>query len=145
SIVAVFLPVGLMPGIAGQFFKNFGFTVVAAVLTSLAVARMITPMFAAYFLKAQGTASHGEGWLMDRYMSVLAWTLKHRGTPVVGGALSLVATVFMFAMLPQTFQPNINFDRSVVNVEMAPGTTLAQTGAVARQVEAVLRARPEVT
>ncbi len=145
SIVAVFLPVGLMPGVAGQFFKNFGFTVVAAVLTSLVVARMITPMFAAYFLKAQGTASHGEGWLMDRYMSLLAWTLKHRWTTVVGGTLSLVATVFLFAMLPQTFQPNINFDRSVVNVEMAPGTTLAQTGAVARQVEAVLRERPEVT
>jgi multidrug efflux pump subunit AcrB len=52
SIVAVFLPVGLMPGISGQFFKNFGLTVVAAVLTSLAVARMITPMIAAYFLHA---------------------------------------------------------------------------------------------
>jgi multidrug efflux pump subunit AcrB len=145
SIVAVFLPVGLMPGVAGQFFKNFGFTVVAAVLTSLAVARMITPMFAAYFLKAKGTASHGEGWLMDRYMSLLSWTLKHRWATVVGGILSLVATVFMFAMLPQTFQPNVNFDRSVATVEMVPGTTLEQTGAVVRQVEAVLRAQPEVT
>ena len=75
SIVAVFLPVGLMPGVSGQFFKNFGLTVVAAVLVSLAVARMITPMVAAYFLKAHGHASHGEGWLMDRYMSVLRWSL----------------------------------------------------------------------
>ncbi|WP_095012421.1 efflux RND transporter permease subunit [Tsuneonella mangrovi] len=75
SIVAVFLPVGLMPGISGQFFKAFGLTVVAAVLMSLAVARMITPMVAAYFLKAHGKAAHGEGWLMDRYMSVLRWTL----------------------------------------------------------------------
>ena len=74
-IVAVFLPVGLMPGISGQFFKNFGLTVVAAVLTSLAVARMITPMIAAYFLHAKGEAAHGEGWLMDRYMAVLNWTL----------------------------------------------------------------------
>ena len=56
SIVAVFMPVGLMPGISGQFFKNFGFTVVAAVLTSLAVARLITPLAAAYFLKAKGKA-----------------------------------------------------------------------------------------
>ena len=76
SIVAVFLPVGLMPGISGQFFKNFGLTVVAAVLTSLAVARLITPMFAAYFLKAKGHASHGEGRLMDIYMSILHWTLN---------------------------------------------------------------------
>ena len=75
SIVAVFLPVGLMPGVSGQFFKNFGLTVVASVLMSLLVARMITPMVAAYFLKAKGHASHGEGPVMDRYVNVLRWTL----------------------------------------------------------------------
>ena len=74
-IVAIFFPVALMPGIAGQFFKNFGLTVVASVLMSLAVARMITPMAAAYFLKAKGHAEHGEGPMMDRYMKVLHWTL----------------------------------------------------------------------
>ncbi|MBT2187916.1 efflux RND transporter permease subunit [Sphingobium nicotianae] len=75
SIVAVFLPVGLMPGISGQFFKNFGITVVIAVLISLAVARMITPMIAAYFLEPHGEAKHGEGWLMDRYMGLLHWSI----------------------------------------------------------------------
>lgn len=75
SIVAVFLPVGLMPGVSGQFFKNFGLTVVASVLMSLLVARMITPMVAAYFLKAKGHASHGEGPMMDRYERVLRWSL----------------------------------------------------------------------
>ena len=77
SIVAVFLPVGLMGGVPGQFFKNFGLTVVVSVLMSLAVARMITPMVAAYFLKAKGHASHGEGRLMDRYMGVLRWSLDN--------------------------------------------------------------------
>ncbi|MDE8651625.1 efflux RND transporter permease subunit [Novosphingobium album (ex Liu et al. 2023)] len=77
SIVAVFLPVGLMPGIPGQFFKAFGLTVVAAVLMSLAVARLITPMVAAYFLKAHGHAEHGAGRAMDLYMKVLAWTLDN--------------------------------------------------------------------
>ena len=75
SIVAVFLPVGLMPGIPGQFFKNFGWTVVASVLMSLAVARMITPMIAAYFLKAHGSEEHGGGPWMDRYLRVLHWSL----------------------------------------------------------------------
>ncbi|MFC4253789.1 AcrB/AcrD/AcrF family protein [Altererythrobacter xixiisoli] len=75
SIVAVFFPVALMPGVAGEFFKNFGLTVVVSVLMSLAVARMITPMIAAYFLKAHGHAEHGEGVLMDRYMGVLHWSL----------------------------------------------------------------------
>ncbi|MEL6486476.1 MAG: efflux RND transporter permease subunit, partial [Pseudomonadota bacterium] len=74
-IVAVFLPVGLMPGIAGEFFKSFGLTVVVAVLMSLAVARMVTPLMAAYFLASKGHAAHGEGPLMDRYMRVLNWTL----------------------------------------------------------------------
>lgn len=75
SIVAVFFPVALMPGISGQFFKNFGLTVVIAVLFSLLVARMITPMIAAYFLKSHGQAEHGGGVWMDRYMRVLAWSL----------------------------------------------------------------------
>ena len=81
SIVAVFLPVGLMPGISGQFFKNFGLTVVVAVLMSLAVARMITPMVAAYFLKAQGQAAHGEGRAMDRYMRILALVARSTAQP----------------------------------------------------------------
>lgn len=74
-IVAVFLPVGLMPGISGQFFRNFGLTVVVSVLMSLAVARMVTPLMAAYFLEAKGHAEHGGGKWMDRYLAVLAWTL----------------------------------------------------------------------
>jgi multidrug efflux pump subunit AcrB len=144
SIVAVFLPVGLMPGIAGQYFKNFGFTVVVAVLMSLAVARMITPMIAAYFLKSKGHASHGEGWLMDVYMAVLKWTMRHRWVPLLGGFLAFAATIASFAMIPQTFQPANDAELITANIEMAPGTTLPQTGAVARQVEAILRTAPEV-
>ena len=75
AIVAVFLPVGLMPGISGQFFKSFGLTIVVSVLLSLAVARLITPMAAAYFLKSHGHAEHGGGPMMDRYMALLNWTL----------------------------------------------------------------------
>ena len=81
---------------------------------------------------------------MDKYMSLLAFTLRHRWTTVVGGFLSLVATVFMFAALPQTFFPDTDQDFTSVTVEMVPGTTLEQTGAAARQVEAVLRRQPEV-
>ena len=138
SIVAVFLPVGLMPGVSGQFFKNFGLTVVAAVLMSLVVARMLTPMIAAYFLKAKGHATHGEGWLMDQYMKVLRWTLRHRWSAVVGGVASLAATGLCFAMLPLTFQPEIDNDSITANVEMVPGTTLAQTNVVVDRVRDLL-------
>ena len=145
SIVAVFLPVGLMPGVSGQFFKNFGFTVVAAVMLSLAVARMITPMIAAYFLKAHGEESHGEGPLMDRYMSILRWTLFNRRWVVAGGAGALIATVGMISWLPFQFQPTLDFDYSQVRVEMVPGTTLKQTEAVVTRIQEQLkREAPEV-
>jgi multidrug efflux pump subunit AcrB len=144
SIVAVFLPVGFMPGIAGQYFKNFGFTVVASVLISLAVARLITPMMAAYLLRAKGHQTHGEGWLMDGYMATLRWTLKHRWTTVLGGFLALVATGFLFVALPSSFFPDRDDDEITFNVGMAPGTTLDQSARVAQRVEELLRQQPEV-
>jgi multidrug efflux pump subunit AcrB len=144
SIVAVFLPVGLMPGMTGQYFKNFGLTVVAAVLLSLAVARLITPMIAAYFLKAHGHAEHGEGWLMDRYLVFLRWTLRHRWVAVLAGTVALGMTVALAYTLPQSFQPPSDVDEANVAIELVPGATLEQTGRAARRVEAILRQAPEV-
>ena len=144
AIVAVFAPVGLMPGIAGQFFKQFGFTVVAAVLTSLAVARLITPMIAAYFLKSHGVASHGEGWVMDRYIGLLRWSLVHRWKTVFLGVLAFAATVWVFMSLPLTFQPTEDNPFSTVVIEMPPGTTLAQTAVIADEAERIVKTAPEV-
>jgi multidrug efflux pump subunit AcrB len=173
SIVAVFLPVGLMPGVSGQFFKNFGLTVVVAVLMSLAVARMITPMVAAYFLKAKGTASHGEGPLMDRYMTVLDWSLDtsgaaayrarfagsgrpslrrrllarmrdHRLWMMGVGFAALLATAGLFMVIPQEFFPTGNSNFSRISIEMVPGTTLEQTEDVADQVAEIVSREPEV-
>ncbi len=144
SIVAVFLPVGLMPGVSGQFFKNFGLTVVVSVLMSLAVARLVTPMIAAYFLKAHGQAKHGEGRLMDMYMSTLKWTLNHRWSAVVGGVVSFALTVYLFSVLPMTFQPDQDQDSSTATIEMVPGTTLAETKLVVRNVADFLQKQPDV-
>ena len=144
SIVAVFLPVALMPGVSGQFFKNFGLTVVAAVLMSLAVARMLTPMVAAYFLKAFGHASHGEGPAMDIYMRVLNWTLRHRLITMGMGAAAFAATIAVFAALPQQFQPQNDNDRSTVVVTLAPGSTIEQTDAVIQRVARIMRAEREM-
>lgn len=167
SIVAVFLPVALMPGISGQFFKNFGFTVVISVLISLAVARMITPMIAAYFLEHHGEAKHGEGWLMDRYMSLLAWALDtkrakayareggigrriaakfldHRVWMMGFGLAAFLLTVALLAMMPQQFEPNQDQDFSRINIEMVPGTTVRQTEIVIDRVADLINAQPEV-
>jgi multidrug efflux pump subunit AcrB len=144
SIVAVFLPVGVMPGIAGQFFKQFGFTVVVAVLISLAVARLITPMLCAYFLRAKGHAKHGEGWLMDRYMRLLRWSLGHRWWTVAMGVVAFLLTIGAALTLPLTFQPTINTDYSQISIELVPGSTLEQTERIAEQVSRIVRAAPDV-
>ncbi|MBI0473751.1 efflux RND transporter permease subunit [Sphingomonas sp. MA1305] len=166
AIVAVFMPVSVMPGISGQFFKNFGLTVVVSVLMSLAVARLVTPMIAAYFLKAAGPASHGEGRLMDAYMGVLRWTLDsgrakasatrggihrilgrfrdHRLWVVGIGVGAFALTLVMFAVLPSQFSPEQDQDDSTATIEMVPGTTLEQTDAVVRQVADLLRKQPDV-
>jgi multidrug efflux pump subunit AcrB len=166
SIVAVFLPVGLMPGVSGQFFKNFGLTVVGAVLMSLLVARMITPMVAAYFLQAKGHASHGEGPMMDRYMRILRWTLDtasaerfreihprrrfrarlrdHRVWMMGVGMLSLMLTVALFVLSPSEFFPTTDSDFSALTIEMVPGTTIEQTEQVGDRVAVIIQRQPEV-
>ncbi|MEY4574966.1 MAG: hypothetical protein RL251_1088, partial [Pseudomonadota bacterium] len=144
SIVAVFLPVGLMPGVAGQFFKNFGLTVVASVLMSLAVARMITPMIAAYFLKSAGMAEHGEASWIDRYMKILRWSLGHRRWMMGIGAAALGLTVALLIFLPKQFFPDGNTDFSRVRIEMVPGTTLERTREVANEAAAIIEKQPEV-
>lgn len=173
SIVAVFLPVGLMPGVSGQFFKNFGLTVVVSVLMSLAVARMITPMVAAYFLESHGHAEHAGGPWMARYMRLLHWSLDTRKAAAMRderraarGRLSILdrlaarikgdhriwmmgigfgvlcMTGLLFTFLPKEFMPTSNSDFAQVRIEMVPGTTLAQTEAVADQVAEILNADP---
>ncbi|QNM81944.1 efflux RND transporter permease subunit [Sphingomonas sabuli] len=87
AIIAVFLPVALMPGISGQFFYHFGFTVVLSVAMSLLVARMITPLMAAYFLRAHGVEEHASGKWMTRYLSLLNWTLDDSETRAVRAAV----------------------------------------------------------
>jgi multidrug efflux pump subunit AcrB len=100
SIVAVFLPVALMPGVSGQFFIQFGMTIVFAVLVSLAVARMITPMIAAYFLSAQGEQDHASGPWVDRYENVLRWTLDDSKQKAVRARFDPTHTQLIFLLVP---------------------------------------------
>ena len=144
TIVAVFLPVGLMPGISGQFFKNFGLTIVAAVLFSLAVARLVTPMVAAYFLKAHGEERKVDGPFMRLYIRMLTWSLANRWKTMGIGGVALAATVVSFMTLPFEFNPPQNNDFSQLRIQLVPGATLAQTTDVTDQAAAILRAQPDV-
>ena len=160
SIVAVFLPVALMPGISGQFFVQFGMTVVFAVLVSLAVARMITPMIAAYFLSAQGEQEHAAGPWVDRYERLLAWTLdstkqqavraRYDGTrtriaflavPLVLAGLYVLYSIFSYFQPVPAGQdgPNPAIHFLVLTPLMAIGTFLA-TGLLAILIGAAVYA-----
>jgi multidrug efflux pump subunit AcrB len=143
SIVAVFLPVGLMPGVAGQFFKNFGLTVVASVLMSLAVARMITPMIAAYFMKSGELKEHGDAPWLASYMSVLRWSLSHRYWMMFMGFIALLASIGIGYVLPKQFFPDANRDTSDISVQATPGTTLERTSQVSSEIAALLRKQSE--
>ena len=168
AIVGVFLPVALMPGISGQFFKAFGFTVVVSVLMSLLVARMITPLVAAYFLRSHGVQPHAAWKWMDWYLSILKWSLDtakahayrlrnpgffgwvkslfrdHRTYMVGAGLGTLAISAVLFGTLSMTFQPPQNFDFSMVNITLPPGTTIQQTEAVADRVAAIVQQDPDV-
>jgi multidrug efflux pump subunit AcrB len=168
AIVAVFLPVALMPGISGQFFKAFGFTVVISVLMSLLVARMITPLVAAYFLRSHGVQPHANFKWMDLYLKVLNWSLNtakahayrvrnpgafgwvkslfrdHRLYMVGAGFGALLLSGVLFATLPMTFQPPLNLDFSRVNVTLPPGSTLEQTEDIHHRIAVLLKRDPDV-
>ena len=144
AIIAVFLPVSFMPGISGQYFKQFGLTVAIAVFMSLLVARLITPLIAAYFLKPHGEQPHGESAIMRRYLSFLEWTIHHRWKTVMVGAASFVLTILLFIQLPTAFQPDIDSGTSSLKIELPPGAQLADTTRAVDQATAILRQQPEV-
>ncbi|HSQ98578.1 MAG TPA: efflux RND transporter permease subunit [Sphingomicrobium sp.] len=100
SIVAVFLPVALMPGFAGQYFKAFGFTVVLSVLMSLLVARMVTPLIAAYFLRSHGQQPHAAWKWMDVYLKVLNWSLDTRKAVARRAQVAKVGTRLSYVAVP---------------------------------------------
>jgi multidrug efflux pump subunit AcrB len=144
SIVAVFLPVAFMGGVSGQYFEQFGLTVSIAVLMSLLVARLITPLMAAYFLSSKGAQPHGEAGWIKAYMRVLHWSLEHRWVVIAGAFVAFAFTILGFMRMPQTFQPTIDVDYSQVEVELPPGVRLEDTRRVALQVSQILEQRPEV-
>ncbi|TGQ04462.1 efflux RND transporter permease subunit [Mesorhizobium sp. M2E.F.Ca.ET.219.01.1.1] len=127
AIIAVFAPVGLMGGEIGQYFRQFGLTVAIAVFFSLLVARLVTPLMAAYFLKSSGAPhEEREGAVMKYYRMLLATVIRSRWA-TTGLAAGLFALSIMFATrLPTEFLPAQDTGRITVSIELAPGSTLAE-------------------
>jgi multidrug efflux pump subunit AcrB len=144
TIVAVFLPASFMSSVPGQFFRQFGITVSVQVLFSLLVARMITPLLAAYFLKPHGHKEKPPGRISRMYDGTLAWSVRHRWITVALGLILFVGSLAGALVLPSGFMPPSDSARSVLALELAPGSQLVDTEAVSDTIVKRLRSRPEV-
>lgn len=134
TLVAVFLPTALMPGIAGMLFKQFGWTAAIAVLASLLVARLATPLMAAHMLKDHPLKPQKDGRLMARYLAGVRWTLAHRWI-TVGAALAVfVASAAVIPFLPTGFIPASDLGRTAVQLELPPNSSYADTRAAAESL-----------
>ncbi|MRV71188.1 MMPL family transporter [Duganella sp. FT92W] len=133
ALVAVFLPTAFMGGIPGLFFKQFGWTAVLAVLASLVVARLLTPMMAAYLLKPVAHTDEVDGPIMRRYMHVMQWCLKHRLITAIASGAFFIGSIMLVPLLPTGFVPPADRGQTQVTVELPPGSTLVETRAIAEQ------------
>ncbi|HEU4530511.1 MAG TPA: efflux RND transporter permease subunit, partial [Steroidobacteraceae bacterium] len=145
TIIAVFVPVSFMPGITGQYFIQFGLTVAAAVFFSLLVARLITPVIAAYTLKAESVVTHGDGPWMTRYLGWLRWCVEHRWKTLAFGTLFFILSVASMMFVPKSFVPAADLGSAQLKIELPPGVRIEDTAAVAAQAYQILRQQPEVT
>ncbi|MGH8309706.1 MAG: efflux RND transporter permease subunit, partial [Steroidobacteraceae bacterium] len=140
TIIAVFLPVSFMGGLTGQYFKQFGLTVAAAVFFSLLVARLITPVIAAYTLKSHPEKNtRGDGPFMTWYLKALRWAVAHRWITLGSGTAFFVLSVFLLAVIPKAFFPNPDFSSSQLQVELPPGVLLGETARVSALATEIVR------
>lgn len=145
TIIAVFTPVSFMGGITGQYFKQFGLTVAAAVFFSLLVARLITPVIAAYTLKSERLAVHTDGPIMAAYLRALHWCVEHRWKTLIAGAVFFGVSIVGLILIPKAFVPNADFSSSDLMIELPPGVRLEDTAAASAAAYRILSQQPEVS
>ena len=144
TLCAVFLPVAFMPGIPGKFFKQFAVTTVTAVLASLLVARLLTPMMAAYMMKAHDEPER-DGRLKQWYLRTVRLCLEHRKITLGVATAFFFLSLGLIPFLSTGLVPPGNYGFSVVQVELPPGSNLAETRATAEEVRRRLTKFPDVT
>ncbi|MBU1530066.1 MAG: efflux RND transporter permease subunit, partial [Gammaproteobacteria bacterium] len=140
TLIAVFLPTAFMSGIAGKFFKQFGWTAALAVFASLVVARMLTPMMAAYMLKSKGDEheKNEPGKMMLRYLQWVRWALAHRLLTCVAAGVFFAGSIALIPLLPTGFIPPDDLSQTQVYIELQPGSTFEQTRKAAERARELI-------
>ncbi|PDS32290.1 efflux RND transporter permease subunit [Rhizobium phaseoli] len=144
TLVSVFLPTAFMSGIPGLIFRQFGITAAVAVLASLVVARLLTPMMAAYFMKAHPTEEK-DGRIMRAYISIVKAAMNRRKTTVAVTAVVVALSLSTIPLLKSGFLPASDDARTQVTLTMQPGATIEQTDATARKAADIIGKLPDVT
>lgn len=143
TLIAVFLPTAFMGGVAGKFFVQFGWTAAIAVFFSLVVARMLTPMMAAYLLKPPKGEHPDPSW-MGWYLNWARWCLNHRWLTMLAVVLFTALAVMLVGRLPTGFIPPDDLSQTQVNLELPPGSTYEQTLAAAEAARQIVSANEHV-
>ena len=144
TLVAVFLPTAFMSGIPGLIFRQFGITAAVAVLASLVVARLLTPMMAAYLMKARPIEQR-DGAIMRAYMAVVKTCLHHRKLTVLGVCIFLGLSLSTITMLSAGFLPASDDSQTKVTLTLQPGSPIEQTDAMTRRAADIVSGLPDVT
>ncbi|MDH0864697.1 efflux RND transporter permease subunit [Mitsuaria sp. GD03876] len=144
TLVAVFLPTAFMSGTVGRFFVQFGWTAAGAVLCSLVVARLLTPMMAAYLLRPPKREANAEPVWVSRYLVLARWCLRRRAVTVAAATAFLAVGLGVAVLLPTTFIPADDGIRSEITITLPPGSPLAATVASAEQARTLVATHPQV-
>jgi multidrug efflux pump subunit AcrB len=145
TIIAIFTPASFMSGIAGQFFKQFGITVAVQVFFSLLAARFVTPMLAAYLMRPRPMREEESSGLVARaYKRFVYASIRMYPLVIFVGLLCFAASVASIGLLSKGFLPFQDTSRSVMNVELPPGSQLSETEDVTNHITRVIRELPEV-
>lgn len=139
TLVAVFLPTAMMSGFAGLIFKPFGWTAVIAVLASLLVARLLTPMMAAYLLKGEAAPEPGNQGLMRPYLAAVRWCLDHPKATIAATLAFLAASIALLPLIPTGFLPPDDRSTTELSIELPPGAALGTTAALAEEVRLAVK------
>ena len=144
TLIAVFLPTAFMGGIVGQFFRQFGWTAALAIFASLMVARLITPMMAAYVLRPEKKQVEKQSKVMLWYLKVVSWTLHKRWLTMAATVALFIASLALVKLLPTAFIPDDDVNQTRVAVELTPDVELEDTERVVALADARISEMPEV-
>ena len=158
AIVAVFVPIAFMSGLIGKFFFQFGVTVAVAVLVSLFVSFTLDPMLSSVWHDPPGSRFRRVPWLgrfMDRfergvewvhgfYGRILEWALGHRKTVIALALLSFFASFAIVPLVGTEFVPESDQGFISLRLNTPVGSSIEYTDSKVRQVEAALKAIPEI-